>query len=98
MPVSEDVTREMVSLFEDGARSRKTSIELTPLLLLKRVVNVGDVDVLEHDAFRGELAVCRSVMLTALDVTHGDRIVVEQRDALVIRFVLPRPIPYPPED
>ena len=71
MPVSEDVTREMVSLFEDGARSRKTSIELTPLLLLKRVVNVGDVDVLEHDAFRGELAVCRSVMLTALDVTHG---------------------------
>lgn len=96
MPVSEDVTREMVSLFEDGTRTRKTSIELTPLLLLKRVVNVGDV--WELDAFRGELAVCRSVILTALDVTHGDRIVVEQRDALVVRFVLPRPIPYPPED
>jgi hypothetical protein len=96
MPVSEDVTREMVSLFEDGAQSRKASVELTPLLLLKRVINVGDV--WDLNAFLGELAVCRSVMLTALDVTHGDRIVVEQRDALVIRFVLPRPIPYPPED
>ena len=96
MPVSEDVTREMVSLFEDGTRSRKTSVELTPLLLLQRILNVGDI--LELNSLRGELAVCRSVMLTALDVTHGDRVVVEQRDALVIRFVLPRPVPFPPED
>jgi hypothetical protein len=51
------------------------------------------------DARHGELAVCRSVMLTALDVTHGDRILVERRDALVIRYVLPRHVPHlPPED
>jgi hypothetical protein len=96
MPVSEDVTREMVSLFEDGTRGGETSIELTPLILLQRIVNVGDA--WELDALRGDLAICRSVMLTALDVTHGDRIVVEHRDALVVRFLLPRRIQQPPED
>jgi len=97
MPVSEDVTREMESLFEDGTRDGKTSVDLTPLFLLQRIVNIGDV--WDLDTFSGELAVCRSVILTALNVTHGDRILVEHREALVIRFILPRPVPYQaPED
>lgn len=96
MPVSEDVHREMVSVFEGGTRGGKTSVDLTPLLLLQRIENVGDVWDLEE--FRGQLAVCRSVMLTALNVTHGDRILVEQREALVIRFILPRPGPSEPPD
>jgi len=96
MPVSEDVTREMLSLFEDGTRSGKTSVELTPLLLLQRIENLGNVrDAEEH---RGQFAVCRSVMLTALNVTHGDRILVEHPDVLVIRFVSPRPGPCQPPD
>lgn len=96
MPVSEDATREMTSLFEEETRSGKTSVDLTPWLLLQRVENIGDVCELEE--FRGHFAVCRSVMFTALNVTHGDCILVERPEALVIRFVLPRPGPYQPPD
>ena len=96
MPVSEDVTREMLSLFEDGTRDSKTSIDVTPLLLLQRIENTRDL--WDAEGYRGQLAVCRSVMLTALNVTHGDRILVEQPEALVIRFVLPRPGPFQPPD
>ena len=97
MPVSEDVNREMLSLFEQETSRSQASVDLTPLLLLQRIQNVGDVWDLEE--FGGHLAICRSVMLTTLDVTHGDRILVEHPEALVIRFVLPRPgFSLPPED
>jgi hypothetical protein len=96
MPVSEDAAREMFSLFEEGTRAGQSSIELTPLLLLQRVENIGDV--CDLDEFRGQIAICRSVILTALNVTHGDRIVIEHQEALVIRFLLPRPGPSQPPD
>ena len=97
MPLSEDVNREMLSLFEEETSRSQTSVELTPLLLLQRIQNVGDVWDLEESG--GYLAICRSVMLTTLDVTHGDRILVEHPEALVIRFVLPRRgLSLPPED
>jgi hypothetical protein len=96
MPVSEDVTREMFSLFEERTRAGQSSIELTPLLLLQRIENIGDV--FDVDEFRGQFAICRTVMLMALDVTHGDCILVEHQEALEIRFVLPRPGPSQPPD
>jgi hypothetical protein len=96
MPVAEDATREMFSLFEGGARDGKTSVEVTPLLLLQRIECIGDL--WDAEGYRGQLAVCRSVLLTALNVSHGDSILVEQPDAFLVRFVLPRPGPTPPPE
>jgi len=83
-------------VFADGTRLQKNFVDLTASAVLNRVDTSADLP--DTRVHRGQLAVCRSVMLTALNVSHGDRILVDHPEDLAIRFVLPRPGPPQPPD
>ena len=87
MPLTGDVQREMSILFQDAEGCGKSFVDLTAELLLQLIEQPIRSE-LESDP--GRLAVCRSVMLTSIDLALGDRVLVDHAGELVIRFVLPR--------
>ena len=62
-------------------------MEICATMLLKQIEGF---EVAEPDFSPGRLAVCESVMLTSLDLSRGDQVLVNHPEDLRIRFVLPR--------
>jgi hypothetical protein len=88
MPISEDIRRELSLLFAEVADDGADFIDVTAPSLLGRIERWReDCDV---EGLSGRLAVCQSVLLSRIDLTCGDRVLEEDAEELVIRFVLPR--------